>query len=462
MHQIDELLKKVKRIHMIGIGGSGMCPLAEILHAEGYELTGSDNNESDILKRIRAMGIKVTMGHKPESVDGAQMVIHTAAVKKDNPEVAAAIEKGIPTFERSILLGAVSRIYPNTIGVCGTHGKTTVSSVLTQILLTAGKDPSVVIGGKLPLINAYGRVGKSDMFVCESCEFNDTFLQLSPKTAVVLNVDADHLEYFKTMDNLKASFTKFCNMASNVVYNGDDKNTLEVIDNIVDKQNKTFISFGLDEKNDYYAKNVSMNKSRASFEVYKKGEKMFDLKLLVPGAHNVYNILAAVATADFEGCEPEKIKQGAEAFGGAGRRFEFLAEINGITVADDYAHHPAELKVTLEAAMGMGYKRVIAVFQPFTYSRTYDHFDEFVDVLQIPDLCVMSEIMGSREINTYNIYTKDLAEKIPDSVWFNTFEEIAEHTVSIAKPGDLIITMGCGDIYKAAKIMIEKLKDLYN
>lgn len=459
MHQIDELLKKVKRIHMIGIGGSGMCPLAEILHAEGYELTGSDNNESDILKRIRAMGIKVTMGHKPESVEGAQMVIHTAAVKKDNPEVAAAIEKGIPTFERSILLGAVSRIYPNTIGVCGTHGKTTVSSVLTQILLTAGKDPSVVIGGKLPLINAYGRVGKSDMFVCESCEFNDTFLQLSPKTAVVLNVDADHLEYFKTMDNLKASFTKFCNMASNVIYNGDDKNTLEVIENIKDKKNKTFISFGLDEKNDYYAKNVSMIKSRASFEVYKRGEKLFDLSLLVPGEHNVYNILAAVATADFEGCETEKIKEGAEAFGGAGRRFEFLAEINGITIADDYAHHPAELKVTLDAAMGMGYKRVIAVFQPFTYSRTYDHFDEFCEVLQIPDLCVMSEIMGSREVNTYNIYTKDLSEKIPGSVWFNTFEEIAEHTVSIAKPGDLIITMGCGDIYKAAKIMIEKLRE---
>ena len=228
------------------------------------------------------------------------------------------------------------------------------------------------------------------------------------------------------------------------------------------KENKTFISFGLNQKNDYYAKNIKMINSRASFEVYKRNEKMFDLSLLVPGEHNVYNILAAVAAADFEGCLPEKIKEGAETFGGAGRRFEFLAEINGVTVADDYAHHPAELKVTLDAAMGMGYKRVIAVFQPFTYSRTYDHFDEFVKVLQIPDLCVMSEIMGSREVNTYNIYTKDLAEKIPGSVWFNTFEEIAEYTVSIAKAGDLIITMGCGDIYKAAKIMIEKLKSRIN
>ena len=458
MQNIDELLKTAKHIHMIGIGGSGMCPLAEILHTEGYTLTGSDNNESDILKRIRAMGIQVTMGHKPESVEGADMVIHTAAVNDSNPEVAAAKQKGIPTFERSILLGAVSRMYPNTIGVCGTHGKTTVSSMLTQVLLTSGKDPSVVIGGKLPLINAYGRVGKSDMFVCESCEFNDTFLQLSPRTALILNVDADHLEYFKTMDNLKHSFTVFASMAENVIYNGDDDNTIDAVQNISDKAQKTFLTFGLSEKNDYYAKNIEMHQSRATFEVYKHGEKLMDIQLLVPGKHNVYNALAAIAVADFEGCAYDTIKKGVESFGGAGRRFEFLAEIDGITIADDYAHHPAELKVTLEAAMQMGYKRVIAVFQPFTYSRTYDHFDEFVEVLQIPDKCIMSEIMGSREINTYNIYTKDLAQKIPDSVWFNTFEEIADYAISFAQKGDLIITLGCGDIYKAAKIMIEKLE----
>ena len=354
-------------------------------------------------------------------------------------------------------MGAVSRMFPNTIGVCGTHGKTTVTSMLTQILMTDQKDPSVVIGGKLPLINAYGRVGKSDMFVCESCEFNDTFLQLSPKTAVILNVDADHLEYFKTMENLKASFTKFASMADNVIFNGDDANTIEAVENIADKSAKTFVTFGIEESNDYYAKNITMQNSRARFEVYKKGEKLLDINLLVPGKHNVYNTLAAIASADFEGCSLENIKKGAESFGGAGRRFEFLAEIDGITIADDYAHHPAELQVTLEAAMDMGYKRVIAVFQPFTFSRTYDHFDEFVEVLQIPDLCIMSEIMGSREVNTYNIYTKDLAAKIPGSVWFNTFEEIADYTVSIAKEGDLIITLGCGDIYKAAKMMIDRL-----
>ena len=459
MQEIDALLKTAKHIHMIGIGGSGMCPLAEILHTQGYTLTGSDNNESTILKRIRGMGIKVTMGHKPESVDGADMVIHTAAVNDSNPEVAAAKQKGIPTFERSVLLGAVSRMFPNTVGVCGTHGKTTVTSMLTQILMTAGKDPSVVIGGKLPLIDAYGRVGKSDLFVCESCEFNNTFLKMSPHTALILNIDADHMEFFKTMDNLKHSFTTFANMSQNVIYNGDDENTIDAVNKVSDKTTKTFITFGLNENNDYYAKNVRIVKSRARFDVYKHGKKLMDVNLLVPGKHNVYNALAAIAEADFEGCEVESIKKGVETFGGAGRRFEFLAEIDGITIADDYAHHPAELKVTLEAAMDMGYQRVIAVFQPFTFSRTYDHFDEFVEVLQIPDLCVMSEIMGSREINTYNIYTKDLAEKIPGSVWFNTFDEIADYTISIAKEGDLIITLGCGDIYKAAFMMIEKMKD---
>ncbi len=459
MQQIDTLLKTAKHIHMIGIGGSGMCPLAEILHTQGYMLTGSDNNESTILKRIRGMGIKVTMGHKPESVDGADMVIHTAAVNDSNPEVAAAKQKGIPTFERSVLLGAVSRMFPNTVGVCGTHGKTTVTSMLTQILMMAGKDPSVVIGGKLPLIDAYGRVGKSDLFVCESCEFNNTFLKMSPHTALILNIDADHMEFFKTMENLKHSFTTFANMSQNVIYNGDDENTTDAVNQIEDKGSKTLLTFGLAETNDYYAKNIKMVKSRAQFDVYKHGKKLMDVNLLVPGKHNVYNALAAIAEADFEGCDAASIKKGVETFGGAGRRFEFLAEIDGITIADDYAHHPAELKVTLEAAMDMGYRRVIAVFQPFTYSRTYDHFDEFVEVLQIPDLCVMSEIMGSREINTYNIFTKDLAEKIPNSVWFNTFEEIADYTLSIAKEGDLIITLGCGDIYKAAFMMIEKMKD---
>lgn len=453
---IDTLLKEVKKIHMIGIGGSGMCPLAEILHTQGYELTGSDNNESDPLTRVKKMGVKVHMGHSADNIGDAEMVVHTAALLKDNVELVAAKESGVPVFERSELLGAVSRMFNNCIGVCGTHGKTTTSSMLTQVLLTADMDPSAVIGGKLPMIDAYGRVGTSDTFVCEACEFVDTFLKLSPKVAVLLNIDNDHLDYFKTMDNMKHSYTKFCNMADVVIYNGDDANTYDAIKNV--EKNKTFITFGKGDNNDFIAKNIKMVNGRAHFDVYKKGAFLVSLELLAPGEHNVYNALATVAAADNEGADIGKIKQGIETFFGAGRRFENLGEYKGITIFDDYAHHPTELRATLNSAMQMGYKRVWAVFQPFTYSRTKMLFDDFVDVLQVPDKCVMSEIMGSREVNTYNIYTADLAEKIPGSVWFNTFEEIADYVAANAEAGDMVITLGCGDIYKAARMIIERLK----
>lgn len=456
MKDIDTLLKEVKKIHMIGIGGSGMCPIAEILHKEGYELTGSDNNESDPLQRVRNMGVDVKMGHSPDNIGDAEMVIHTAALLKDNVELLAARERGIPTFERSEILGAISRLYGNCIGVCGTHGKTTTSSMLTQVLLTAGMDPSAVIGGKLPLIDSYGRVGHSDTFVCEACEFVDTFLKLSPRTAILLNIDDDHLDYFKTMDNLKKSFTKFCSMADVVIYNGDDKNTLDAISNVCG--DKKYITFGRNESNDYCAKNVVMKSGKATFDVYKYGEYVVSLHLVAPGEHNVYNALATFSAADNEGASVEDIKKGIETFYGAGRRFEKLGEYKGVTIFDDYAHHPTELRATLNSAMQMGYNTVWAVFQPFTFSRTKMLFDDFVDVLKIPDKCVMSEIMGSREVNTFGIYTADLAKEIPGSVWFKTFGEIADYVAENAKPGDMVITLGCGDIYKAARMIVDRLK----
>lgn len=458
MNDIDTLLKQVKRIHFIGIGGSGMCPLAEILHSEGYALSGSDNNESDTLARIRALGIPVTMGQRAENIAGAEMVVYTAALLKDNPELVAAKESGIPTFERAKLFGAVSRMYKNCIGVCGTHGKTTVTSMTTQIMLEAKLDPSAVIGGKLPLINANGRVGKSENFVCEACEFVDTFLELSPAVAVILNIDEDHLDYFKTLDNLILSFHKFADMARDaVIYNGDDQNTLKALEGI---DGKTKITFGFSEKNDYYPQNIeTVRGAYYAFDVVYKGETLGHIQLKVPGRHNILNALAAVAASMHARAPFVACKQGLEAFGGAGRRFEHLGEYKGITFADDYAHHPAELRVTLEAAMKMGYNTVWAVFQPFTFSRTYMLMDDFAEVLQIPDRCVLTEIMGSREINTYNVYASQLAEKIPGSVWFNTFDEVADFVLKNAKAGDLVLTLGCGDIYKAAKIMIKKLQE---
>lgn len=457
MANISEILKNAKRIHFIGIGGSGMCPLAEILHAKGYSLQGSDNNESSIVDRIRAMGIPVMMGQKAENINGADMIVYSAAIQQGNPELEAALSSGIPTFQRAELLGEVSRHFSNCIGICGTHGKTTTTSMTVQTMLSAGLDPSAVIGGKLPLTNSYGRVGNTETIVMESCEYQDTFLHMSPDVAVILNIDEDHMEYFKTLDNLILSFTKFANSAAKaVIYNGDDANTLKAVEGITGKE---MISFGFRDTNDYYAENIEeINGAYTRFDAVHKGEKLGTVSLSVPGNHNILNALAAIACALYSGADFKNCIKGLEEFKGAGRRFEHLGTYKGIDFIDDYAHHPAELRVTIEAAMKLGYKTVWAVFQPFTYSRTVMHFDEFVDVLSIPDRCVMTEIMGSRETNTYGIYTSQLAEKIPNSVWFNTQEEVADYVVKNASAGDLVLTMGCGDIYKSAYMMIDKLK----
>lgn len=454
MHEIDKLLKNARRIHMIGIGGAGMCPLAEILLKEGYALTGSDNNESDNLVKLRSLGVPIAMGHRPENLGNAEMVVYTAALLDDNPELFAAQERGLPTFERAKLFGAVTRMYANCIGVCGTHGKTTVTSMLAQILIMAQLDPSAVIGGRLPLIDSHGRVGHSDTLVCEACEFADTFLSLSPSVAVILNIDEDHLDYFKTLDNIIRSFHQFASMAHTLIINGDDENTRRAVSGL---SGKTVVTFGLREANDYSAANIQMRRGAfPEYDILCQGEPAGHVRLDVPGMHNVPNSLAAIAAAVQAGASIAQCITGLESFHGAGRRFEKLAVCNGVTIADDYAHHPAELRVTLEAALKMGYNAVWAVFQPFTYSRTYLLMEDFADVLRIADHVVMTEIMGSRERNTYNVYTAQLAEKIPGSVWFNTFEEVAQHVVGHAEKGDLVITLGCGDIYKAAKLMVQK------
>ncbi len=453
MFDIDRLLETVKRIHFIGIGGAGMCPLAEILHSKGYILSGSDNNETDTLQRIRNLGIPVVLGQKAENIGDAEMVVFTAALLPDNPELVAAKEIGVPTFERSKLFGALTRKFGNCIGVCGTHGKTTVTSMLTQILLKSGVDTSAVIGGKLPLINSNGRVGKEDLLVCEACEFANTFLDLSPSVALILNIDADHLEFFKTMDNLIASFGKFASLARDaVIFNGDDEKTLIAVSQGGEKKH---ISFGYSSSNDYYAENITFRHGAFPvFDLMYKGERQATVELSVPGKHNVLNALAAIAAAHYAGVSLEDAAKNVTSFTGAGRRFEKLYEANGITIVDDYAHHPAELKVTLESAMSMEFNNVWAVFQPFTFSRTYMLLDDFAEVLKISDKVVLTEIMGSREINTYDIHTEQLAEKIPGSVWFDSFDTIAQYLYDNVKSGDLVITLGCGDVYKIAKKLI--------
>lgn len=451
----DRLIDSVKNIHMIGIGGSGMSPLAELLHAKGYHLTGSDNNPSYTLDRIKSLGIPVCMGHSADNIGDTELVVYSAAIMQDNAELVEARRRGIPTLERSFLLGALTRKFDNVIGVCGTHGKTTVTSMITQILMETDLDPSAVIGGMLPSLNSNCRVGQSDLLVCESCEYVDTFLKLSPDVAVLLNVDADHMEYFKTMDRLIESFAKFVGSATKaVIVNGDDPEAIEAAKAV----EREVITFGYGKNCDYRPENLSFNNgSFAKFTLTKGGEAVCDITLNVPGKHNILNAVAAAAAALYVGADAENVVKGLAKFNGAKRRFEILYNKNGITIADDYAHHPSELKVTLETAKALPYKRVVAVFQPFTYSRTVMLMDDFAEALKIADKVVLSEIMGSREVNTYNVYSSDLAAKIDGSVWFNTFEEIADHIAATAQEGDLIITMGCGDIYKSAKLMIEKL-----
>ncbi|MEG2633521.1 MAG: UDP-N-acetylmuramate--L-alanine ligase [Oscillospiraceae bacterium] len=454
MTAVADILKNAKHLHFVGIGGSGMFPLVEILHAEGYEISGSDVNEGSIIDYERKLGIDVSIGHDAKNISGADALVVTAALLDGNPELARAEELGIPIIERAELLGYISELYDNAYCISGTHGKTTTTSMLTSILVVADLDPSAVIGGKLPLIDGYGRRGSSDSIVIEACEFKDTFLHLSPDYAVILNVDSDHLDYFGSLDGIKASFRKFALKASKaVIINGDDANTLDAVRGI----DKKVITFGKSENCDFQIYNIK-NYFRAfySFCLKNSNGEIGEFRLCAPGIHNIYNAAAAVVCSVLAGVSCKDIQKGLETFSGAGRRFEILGEFDGITIADDYAHHPAELKATLEAAQSMGYNRVIAVFQPFTYSRTKLLLDDFAAVLPIADKVVMTEIMGSREINTYNIYTKDLSDKIDGSVWFNTFEEVCDYCLNNAKSGDLIITLGCGDIYKAANMMVKR------
>lgn len=458
MHNNRNWLESVQRIHFIGIGGSGMSPLAEILHAKGYTLSGSDNNESDNLTRLRGLGIPITMGHAAANVDGADLVVYTAAIPADNPELTAAAEKNIPLVERAILLGQISRQFGNTIAVAGTHGKTTTSSMLSHTLLTAGTDPSIFIGGRLPLINANGHAGTNDTMVCEACEFKDHYLEMTPAVSIILNVDADHLDYFGDLDGVIASFHKFAALTTSaVIYNADDANTVKAVEGI---QNATLISFGTTDDCDWQAKNIrTVRGAYGQYDLHCKGEFLCTVELGVPGAHNVLNSLSVAAAATLCGLTPAQIAEGIADFHGAGRRFEFLGTYAGVTVADDYAHHPTEIAATLEAAKKLNYARVWAVHQPFTFTRTARHLDEFAAVLDKADVAVISDIMGSREVNEWGVHTTQMTEKMAHGVYLPTFPEIAEYVAANVQPGDLVITMGGGDVYKCARMIIALLKE---
>ena len=450
--KIQDYICPGKRAHLVGVGGVSMSPLAQVLHGAGVVVTGSDMHESAEVAHLRTLGIPVTIGHLPQSVAGADCVIRTAAVHDDNPEIAAARAAGIPVFERAQAWGALMRHYENALCVAGTHGKTTTTSMCAHIFLAAQRDPSIMIGGVLPALGAGHRVGHGDTIILESCEYCNSFLSFFPTVAVILNVDADHLDFFKDLDDVKRSFRRFAELVPEtgfVVADRDDANTMDALAGL----DRSTITFGL-EDGDVHAADLTWHGGFADFDAMVNGQCYAHVSLSVPGVHNVRNALAACAAAHCLGIPAAAVEEGLRAFHGAGRRFEKKGEFHGAMVYDDYAHHPHELQALLTTAKGLGYRRVICAFQPHTYSRTHELFHDFVEVLKVPDITLLAEIYAARETNTLGISSNDLALEIPGSIYCPTLADVTRQLRRLAQPGDLILTVGAGDIYLAGEALL--------
>ena len=445
--KITEYLTPGHHVHLVGIGGVSMRPLGLVLKGMGMEVTGSDMNASVSTDELIGQGIPVAIGHRAENIEGADCIIRTAAAHNDNPEIAAARAAGIPVFERAQAWGEIMKSYRNAICISGTHGKTTTTSMMTHILMEADMDPTVMIGGYLPLLHAGHRVGHGDTIVLESCEYCDSFLNFFPTLAIVLNVEADHLDYFKDLADIQKSFHKFASLATfGVVANGDDPHTVQAMEGI------DYVSFGLGEGNRIHTAN--MHPDWRHFDVICDGKFYCHLDMGVLGRHNAMNALAASAAAWMMGIPGETVSKGIQSFHGAGRRMEFKGKFNGADVYDDYAHHPDELRATLEAVRSMGYKRVVLAFQPHTYSRTKALFDDFVRELKKSDVVVLAEIYAARERNTIGISSAQLAEQIPGAVYCETLPDVTAYLRENVREGDIVVTMGAGDIFRAGEALI--------
>ena len=453
-NNIRDYLQPGKRAHLVGVGGVSMASLAEVLHGAGVTVTGSDQRESATVLHLRDLGIPVVIGHLPESVRGADCVVRTAAVHNENPEIAAALDAGIPVFERAQAWGAIMRDYQNALCISGTHGKTTTTSMCTHIFMAAENDPTVMIGGTLPLLEAGHRVGHGDTIILESCEYCNSFLSFYPTVAVILNVEADHLDFFKDLDDVERSFRAFADkVPANglIVANCEDENTMATLRG----ETRPVMTFGI-ETGDVHAENLSMAHGFGSFDVVHRGEKYAHLDLSVPGMHNVKNAVAAAAAALALGVPGRAVEDGMRDFRLPGRRFEYKGMYNGAEVCDDYAHHPGELAALFDTAAALDFKRVICAFQPHTYSRTHELFNDFVEVLKRPAVTLLAEIFAAREDNDIGISSADLAAKIPGSVFCPTLEDVTAKLRRLAQPGDLILTVGAGDIYLAGEALVKE------
>lgn len=445
---ISNFLKPECHVHLVGIGGVSMRPLGLVLKGMGVHVTGSDMSASVSTQELERQGIPVAIGHQAVNVQGADCIIRTAAAHNDNPEIAAARAAGIPVFERAQAWGEIMKSYKNAICISGTHGKTTTTAMMTHILMEADMDPTVMIGGYLPLLHAGHRVGHGDTIVVESCEYCDSFLNFFPTLAVVLNVEADHLDYFKDLEDIQKSFHEFASLATfGVIANGDDPHTVAAMEGI------SYVSFGLQEGNQIRAANMHPNWQH--FDVICQGEFYCHLDMGVMGKHNAMNALAAAAAAWMMGIPGEAVAEGLKSFHGAGRRMEFKGTFQGADVYDDYAHHPDEVSATISAVRAsMPGRRLVLAFQPHTYTRTQALFSDFVRELKKPDVLVLAEIYAARERNTTGISSMDLVREIPGSVYCETLPEVTDHLRQIIQPGDVVLTMGAGDIFRAGEALL--------
>lgn len=446
-------LKPGCRAHLVGIGGVSMAPLAEVLHGMGISVSGSDMRESATIEHLRSLGIPVIIGHYAESVKDVDLIIRTAAVHDDNPEIAAALAAGTPVFERAQAWGALMTDYKHALCISGTHGKTTTTSMCTHIAMAANADPTIMIGGTLPLLHAGHRVGKGDTIILESCEYCNSFLSFRPTTAVILDIEADHLDFFKDLADVENSFRRFAELVPGeggiVVANADDRNTMDTLDQL----DRDMMTFGLGNYADVYCENLEFVNGIGNFDLMRSGEKLTHVQLSVPGKHNVKNALAAAAACLTVNIAPEAIAAGLNAYHGAARRFEYKGEYNGAKIYDDYAHHPGELHVLMDTVKTLGYQRIICAFQPHTYSRTKALFSDFVRELARPDVTILTDIYAAREKNTLGISAKDVADRIPGAEYCPSLDDVAARLRELAQPGDLILTVGAGDIYRVGETL---------
>ncbi|MCI5503503.1 MAG: UDP-N-acetylmuramate--L-alanine ligase [Anaerobutyricum sp.] len=453
--------QKPIHIHFIGIGGISMSGLAEILLDRKFTVSGSDMKASEITEHLGKIGARIAIGQRAENItDDIDLVVYTAAIHEENEEFAAAKNKNIPMMTRAALLGQIMDNYARSIAVAGTHGKTTTTSMLTHILLQGQLDPTVSVGGMLDRIGGNIRVGQSNVFLTEACEYTNSFLEFHPLYSIILNVEEDHMDFFKDLEDIKHSFHLFASQTAPdglIIINGDMEHTDDILKDLPQKA----ITFGLNGDNDYTATDISFDKEgNGSYQLVVDGENMGPVSLKVKGRHNIMNSLAAIACARALGLPMKQILTGLLSFGGTHRRFEYKGNIGDVIVIDDYAHHPTEIKATLTAAREYPHDELWVVFQPHTYTRTKAFLHQFAEVLTLADHVVLADIYAAREPDTGMVSSRDivnlLKEAGTDVYYFPTFGEIEDFLLSQVKGHDLLITMGAGDVVNIGEDILRK------